>query len=246
MDDLRQAEQRLKNQMLAEEIARRRGSDQSSPATTVVVNHNRASDIECPTGFSIINKDLLIATVDERANFEMDIYATRSRGFRTFQDNRDRVNAIGIIAIDSNFSPVISVAYSVDEIKTAKRGTSDKLTMELATNGSTSPADTIGLAARILASHLEPLIAINDRLQEIQVMKDKELEEKSSALAIPIEDLGLAQRSYNALKRANIQTIQELTSKTKDEVNVIRNLGRKSVKELTAKLTERGLRFREA
>jgi DNA-directed RNA polymerase subunit alpha len=210
------------------------------------VGEVKAGDIECPAGITIINKELHIATVTTKnSKFAMDIYTTRGRGFKSFQENKDKINTVGVISIDSNFTPVIKVSYKVEEIITAKRGTNDKLEFEVSTNGSITPSDLISLAAKILSSHLEPLIAINDRIKEIEVMKEREIEEKASILAIPIEDLGISMRSYNGLKRAGIQTVEEITNMTRDQVAKVRNLGKKSVREISSKLTERGLKFKE-
>jgi DNA-directed RNA polymerase subunit alpha len=205
----------------------------------------KASDIECPAGFHIVNKDLTIVTLDDKNSFDLEIYATVGRGFKSYIENSEFVSAIGLIAIDSNFSPILKVSYNVNEIKTTKKGISDKLIIEVATNGSISPSDTIALAAKILHAHLEDLTVLSERISEMQVMKEKEKEERISALSVPIEDLNITMRSYNGLKRAGIQTIQELTNKTRDEINKIRNLGKKSIKEINIKLAERGLKFRD-
>jgi DNA-directed RNA polymerase subunit alpha len=191
-----------------------------------------AAMVDCPSGIRVLNPDLILFNTNDKTKVDMDIFVTRGRGFRNFYENREKVNSIGIIAIDSNFSPVERVAYSVEEIKTAKRGTSDKLTLEIATNGSVDPASAVALAARILTGHLEPILDLKESLRMDEVLKAKEEEERVTTLAIPIEELELTMRSYNGLKRANIQTVQELTERTRDDIIKIKNLGKKSSKEI--------------
>jgi DNA-directed RNA polymerase subunit alpha len=205
-----------------------------------------ASDIELPTGFEIVNKDLYIATTTgANAKLDMDIYATRGRGFKSFSQNRESVNTLSIIATDSNFCPIARVQYSVDEHKISKTITGDILTMEVATNGAISPENAMAIAGKILAEHLTPIININEAVSKMEVLKEQTEKQKTTTLSIPIEDLNLSVRSYNCLKRSGIQTIQELTSMTRLEVEKIKNLGKKSLREIQKQLTEYGLSFKE-
>ncbi|MDR3257786.1 MAG: DNA-directed RNA polymerase subunit alpha [Mycoplasmataceae bacterium] len=205
-----------------------------------------ASDIELPPGFSVINKDLYIATITNASTkFELEIFATRGRGFKTFAQNRELVNSINIIATDSNFSPIVRVGYTVDEQKISKIITGDVLTIDVATNGAISPQDAVAMAAKILSEHLKPFVDINTAIESMQVIKEHEEEKKQEGLSIPIEDLNLSVRSYNCLKRRGIQTINELTAMTRSEVEKIKNLGKKSLREIQKQLIEYGLTFKE-
>lgn len=205
-----------------------------------------ASDIELPSGFNIVNKDLYIATVTNASTkLEVEIYAIRGRGFRTFAQNREMVNSINIIATDSNFSPIVRVGYTVEEQKVSKTVTGDILTLEVATNGAISPQDSVAMAAKILSEHLKPLIDVNAAIETMQIIKEHEEEKKQEGLSIPIEELTLSVRSYNCLKRHGIQTINQLTTMTKGEVEKIKNLGKKSLREIQKQLVEYGLTFKE-
>lgn len=205
-----------------------------------------AADIECPAGIEVVNKNLYICTLtDEKSSIDLEIYATRGRGFRTFSENRELINTLSVIATDSNFSPIIQVGYHVDDFKISKTLTGDALTMEVTTNGSIEATDAVALAAKILVEHFNPLISLNDKVKEIQVINEREEQEKANKLSIAIEDLNLSVRSYNCLKRYGIQTIQELTNMTKSQVEKINNLGKKSLREIQKQLTDYGLTFKE-
>lgn len=203
-----------------------------------------AEQIECPVGFEVINKNLHICTLTSDKKFSMEIYATRGRGFKTFHENRDLINTLSVIPTDSNFSPIVKVSYAVEEVKLSKESTNDRLILEVATDGTISAGDAIALAAKILVEHLNPLIDINQSLYELQVIREKNEEIRSQTLSIPIENLDLTVRSYNCLKRHGIQTIQELTEKPKSEIEKIRNLGKKSLREINKKLLEYGLKLK--
>lgn len=203
-----------------------------------------ADKIECPAGFEIINKNLHICTITGDKKLSMEIYATRGRGFKTFHENRDLINTLSILPIDSSFSPIVKVAYSVEEVKLSKQSTTDRLIFEVATNGSITAGDAIAIAAKILVEHLNPLIDINQSLHNLEVIREKNEEIRNQTLSIPIEDLDLTVRSYNCLKRYGIQTVQELTDKPKNEIEKIRNLGKKSLREINKKLLEYGLKLK--
>ncbi len=205
-----------------------------------------AADIEAPTGMEIINKNLYICTItDDKSSFDMEIYATRGRGFKTFTENRELINTLSVIATDSNFSPIIQVGYHVDDYKITKTLTGDSLTMEVTTNGSIDATDAVALAAKILAEHFNPLIELNEKVKEMQVINQQLEQQKANTLSIAIEDLNLSVRSYNCLKRYGIQTIQELTNMTKSQVEKINNLGKKSLREIQKQLTDYGLTFKD-
>lgn len=204
-----------------------------------------AADIETPVGFTIVNKDMYIATVDKGSKFKMDLYAKTGRGFVTFSENKELINAINVISVDSNFSPVIRVGYSVSDMKTTKKDTNDVLTLEIITNGSISAVDALAMSAKILLEHYKPLVQLSETMDEMAIMNDEVLASKKATLAIPIDELELSVRSYNCLKRAGIQTITQLTDKTKSEIEKIRNLGKKSFKEIVKKIQDRNMKFKD-
>ncbi len=205
-----------------------------------------AADIEVPVGMEVVNKNLYICTItDDKASLDMEIYATRGRGFKTFAENRELVNTLSVIATDSNFSPIIQVGYHVDDYKITKTLTGDSLVMEVTTNGSIDASDAVALASKILVEHFSPIIDLNEKVKEVQVMNEKIAAERANSLSIPIEDLNLSVRSYNSLKKHGIQTTQELTNLTKAQVEKFNNLGKKSLREIQEKLNERKLSFKE-
>lgn len=204
-----------------------------------------AKDIICPSEFKILNPDLYICSVAEGTKFSMDLYATVGRGFKSFQENKELINSIGIIAVDSNFSPIIRTSYSIEEIKTSKSDTNDALTLEVVTNGSISPSDAVALASKILIDHYSPLVEINKKISEFNTMRDDSEQTSNNFLSIPIEELDLSVRSFNCLKRAGIQTIHQITNMTRLEIEKIRNLGKKSLKEIVKKIEDRNLTFKD-
>lgn len=205
-----------------------------------------AADIECPAGFSIVNNDLHIATLTDDVEFNMEIYAKWDRGYKTAEENKEFVNSISIIPTDSNFTPVLAFNFVVNKVKTSKLISSDSLELEIATNGAISANDALVIAAKILTSHLEPIININETLSsKLEVLGDDTLENTKKSLFIPIEDLDLTVRAYNALRLSGILTTQEIIDKTKAEIAKIKNLGRKSVNEIIQKIHDRGLKLRD-
>ena len=188
---------------------------------------------------------MYIATVEKGAKFKMDLYAKTGRGFVTFSENKELINAINVISVDSNFSPVVRVGYSVSDIKTTKKDTNDVLTLEIITNGSISAVDALAMSAKILIEHYKPLVLLSEAMDEFAVMNDEYQSGKKATLAIPIDELELSVRSYNCLKRAGIQTITQLTDKTKSEIEKIRNLGKKSFKEIIKKIQDRNMKFKD-
>lgn len=205
-----------------------------------------AADIEVPPGFEIINKDLYICELTA-ANSKLDlkIYATRGYGFTTFNVNHEKVNTLSIIATDSNFSPIISANYFVNETKISKYEVGDELTIEVSTNGSISPSESVAYAAKVLSEHLQPIINIDEKINEIKLMAEEKQIKEARSSSTSIEDMNLSVRSFNCLKRAGIQTVQQLIDKPRSEVEKIKNLGRKSLREIQKKLLEYGLTFKE-
>ena len=206
-----------------------------------------AGDIEVPVGFEVVNKDLYICTkTNSSKKFEMEIYARNGRGFKTFKENQENINTLGIIATDSNFCPVLQVGYHVEEKKISKNQMGDMLSMDIVTNGAISPTDALAYASRILVEHFEILVGVNEKIAQIKMMAEQEEEKKQHQLTVSIDDLGLSVRSYNCLKRNGIRTLQELSNMTRGDVEKIKNLGKTSLREISKKLTEYGLSFKKA
>jgi DNA-directed RNA polymerase subunit alpha len=206
----------------------------------------RASEIELPAGFDILNKDLYICTItDSSAKLEIEIYANRGRGFKSFSQNKELINTISIIATDSNFSPIVRVGYAIEEQKLSKSTTGDILVLDVATTGAISPQNALAYASKILVEHFTPLVNINEAINQIKIMNEQVEQQKATTLATPIEDLNLSVRSYNCLKRRGIQTIQELSSMSKSEIEKIKNLGKKSLREIVKQLQAYGVAFKE-
>ena len=161
----------------------------------------RASDIETPVGFEIINKDMYIATVDSGAKLKMELFVKTGRGFVTFSENKELINAINVIAVDSNFSPVIKVGYKVSDIKTTKNEINDVLELEVATNGSISAAEAVAMSAKILEEHYKPIVTeLFENYNDLKVINEEAtIPTSKSSLAISIDELELSVRSYNCL-----------------------------------------------
>ncbi|XQP55709.1 MAG: DNA-directed RNA polymerase subunit alpha [Mycoplasmoidaceae bacterium] len=207
----------------------------------------KAEDIELPVGFEVVNPDLYIATKTKASSkFEMEIFATNGRGFRSFKENQESINTLSIIATDSNFCPVLQVGYHVDERKISKNHMGDYLTLDVVTNGAVSPTDAVAYASKILVEHFEQLAQINERIAQLQMMKENEEAQEQAVTSVSIDDLELSVRSYNCLKRSGIRTIQELSNMTRAEVEKIKNLGKTSLREIRKKLTDYGLSFKKS
>ncbi|MGL4947943.1 MAG: DNA-directed RNA polymerase subunit alpha [Mycoplasma sp.] len=202
------------------------------------------SDIEVPAGFKIINKDLHIATLTKDIEFKVEIFAKNGRGFKTFKENKEGLS-LSIIPTDSDFCPVTKFAYSVEEVKASKTNVNDELTIEVSTNGSITSSYAIALASKILVEHFNILSSLEEYVQDIQIMKEKEADAKKANLSISIEELSLSVRAYNALKQIQINTTQELIEKTRREIEGIRNLGKKSVHEIIKSIHDRGLKLKD-
>ncbi|MGL5630318.1 MAG: DNA-directed RNA polymerase subunit alpha [Mycoplasmoidaceae bacterium] len=202
------------------------------------------NDIQCPPEFEIINKDLYICKLTEGAKIIIDIYASTGRGFVSFSENKEIINTRGIIATDSSFSPVLRVSYHVEEIKVTKTNTYDALYIDVVTNGSIKPSEAITIGSKILIDHYQPILSAYDNIKNINIMKDGMENFQQYVLSIPIEELDLSVRSFNCLKRAGIQNIVQITDLTRSELEKIRNLGKKSLKEIIQKIESRDLKFK--
>jgi DNA-directed RNA polymerase subunit alpha len=206
----------------------------------------KAGDIITDADIEILNPDLKIATLDKDGRLFMEMTVERGRGYVSADKNKKPEHVIGIIPIDSIFAPIYKVNYTVEDTRVGMVTDYDKLTLEVWSNGSISPEEATSLAAKILSEHLRLFMGLTDKLNNVEIMVEKEEEAKDKILEMTIEELDLSVRSYNCLKRAGINTVEELTQKTEEDMIKVRNLGRKSLEEVEFKLKELGLGFRKA
>lgn len=199
-----------------------------------------AGDIKTPYDVEILNKDLHIATLTKGAKLNMEIYVDKGRGYKSAEENKSESMPIGVIPVDSIFTPVHKCSYNVVPTRVKDRTDFEKLTLEIETDGSIDVAEGVKLAAKILIEHLSPFNTLSQNAEDVIIMIDKEENKKEKVLEMTIEELDLSVRSYNCLKRASINTVEELTSKTEDEMMKVRNLGKKSLEEVVKKLEELG------
>ncbi len=205
-----------------------------------------AADITRDAEVEILNPDLHIATMDEGARLEMEMTVERGRGYVSADQQAYKTEEIvGLIPVDSIFTPVNRVNYTVDNARVGKRTDYDKLTLEVWTNGSINPEEAISLSAQIIIEYLKLFTEIDDTYAEVEILVEKEEEKKDKVLEISIEELELSVRASNGLKRANINTVGDLIEKTREEMSKIRNLGQKSLEEIENKLKELDLTFKK-
>lgn len=202
-----------------------------------------AADIKGDSTVEILNPDLHIATLSEGAHLRMEMTVERGRGYNTAEKNKKANQAVGVLPIDSIFTPVKKVNYTVESTRVGQMIDFDKLTIELWTDGSLKPYEALSLAAKVMTGHLELFIDLSDTGKNTQIMVEKEESKKEKVLEMPIEELELSVRSYNCLKRAGILTVQDLTDKTEASMMKVRNLGKKSLDEVMNKLSLLGLSF---
>ncbi|MCJ2167124.1 DNA-directed RNA polymerase subunit alpha, partial [Leuconostoc citreum] len=206
-----------------------------------------AADLQAGADVEVLNPDLHIATVAAGKSLHMTVTAVKGRGYSSADENkqlRDEM-PIGVLAVDSIYTPIERVNYHVENTRVGSRDDYDKLTFDIWTNGSIKPSDALSLGSKILAEHLNLFMDISPVAAEANVMVEAEPVAASASDSAPIEDLDLSVRSYNCLKRAGINTIVELTDRTEADMMKVRNLGRKSLDEIQEKLTEMGLGFRK-
>jgi DNA-directed RNA polymerase subunit alpha len=175
----------------------------------------------------------------------MRLTAKRGRGYSPAVSNKREDQPIGVIPVDSIFTPVSRVSYQVEKTRVGQVANYDKLMLDVWTDGSTGPKEAIALASKILTEHLNIFVGLTDEAQNAEIMVEKEEDQKEKVLEMTIEELDLSVRSYNCLKRAGINTVQELAHKTEEDMMKVRNLGRKSLEEVKAKLEELGLGLRK-
>ena len=206
-----------------------------------------AGNIDADPDVEIINKDQVIATISKGGKLEMDLIVSNGRGYVPSIDNKKYVegNKIGFIPIDALYSPVERVSYEIESARVGQDASYDKLIMNVQTNGSIKPEEAMALSAKILIEHLNIITDLNEIADITGIMNAKQEDSKLKKLETPIDELDFSVRAYNCLKRANINTLGDLTEKTELEMMKIRNLGKKSLKEVIDKIKEMGLRFRD-
>lgn len=204
-----------------------------------------AGDLTHDSDVEILNPDLHIATLAKGGRLYMKVTAKRGRGYVLAEGNKKEDQAIGVIPVDSIFTPVSRVNYQVENTRVGQITNYDKLTLDVWTNGSIRPEEAVSLGAKILTEHLNIFVSLTDQAQNAEIMVEKEEDQKEKVLEMTIEELDLSVRSYNCLKRAGINTVQELTQKTEEDMMKVRNLGRKSLEEVQEKLGELGLSLRK-
>ncbi len=208
-----------------------------------------AGDIDCPTNVEILNKDLVICNLEKGGVLEMELKARNGRGYISADANKalyqGSSQGIGTIYTDSIYTPIERVSYNVEPTRVGQDASFDSLELEVWTNGSITPQKSLALASKILIEHLDVLTNVDEAVKDMDsLLKDANGETVNKGMAMMIEDLDLSVRSYNCLKRAGIQTVEELTQKTEEEMMRVRNLGKKSLKEVKDKILEHGLSFK--
>ena len=203
----------------------------------------KAGDIITDGTVEILNPDLHIATVSEGGSLVMELVANMGRGYNTAEKNKKDDQPLGLLPIDSIYTPVKKVNYAVENTRVGQMVDYDKLTIEVWTDGSLKPYEALSLAAKVMTGHLELFIDLSEATKNTKVMVEKEESKKEKVLEMSIEDLELSVRSFNCLKRAKIATVEDLANKTEADMMKVRNLGKKSLDEVTNKLHALGLDF---
>lgn len=205
-----------------------------------------AADIICDSDMEIFNPDLHIATLEENATLVMEINFARGRGYVPAEQNKNESTPISVIPVDSIYTPVTKVNFTVENTRVGQVTDYDRLVLEIWTDGSITPEEGVSIGAKIMQEHLNLFIQLTDTTDAMEIMVEKEEDQKEKALEMTIEELELSVRSFNCLKRAAINTVEELTQKTEDDMMKVRNLGKKSLDEVKAKLDELGLSLKPA
>ena len=229
-------------------LAIRNNSDTNEPKTAYIEYEGegvvKASDIQADQDIEILNPDLTIATLcGKSAKLYMELTITKGRGYVSADKNKSEDLPIGVIAVDSIYTPVERVNITVENTRVGQITDFDKLTLDVYTNGTLVPDEAVSLAAKVLSEHLSLFIDLTENAKTAEVIVEKEEDEKEKVLEMSIDELELSVRSYNCLKRAGINTVEELTNKTSEDMMKVRNLGRKSLEEVLAKLKELGLQL---
>lgn len=200
-----------------------------------------AADIICDADVQILNPELKIATLDREGKLQVEMLIEKGRGYRSADKNKKEGDAIGVIPIDSLFGPVLKSNYFIEDTRVGHSMDYDSLTLEVWTDGSIAPDEAISSSAKILNDHLQLFIDLTEKISDEVTMVEKEEEKKDKILEMTIEELDLSVRSYNCLKRASINTVEELIQKTEEDMMKVRNLGKKSLEEVVAKLNDLNL-----
>ena len=228
-------------------LAIKNNSDSNEPKTAYIEYSGEgvvtARDIHADSEIEIMNPDQVIATLNGGADSRlyMELTITKGRGYISADRNKKEDTPIGVIAVDSIYTPVERVNLTVENTRVGQMTDYDKLTLDVFTNGTLAPDEAISLAAKVLSEHLNLFIDLSENAKMVDVMVEKTDDEKEKVLEMNIDELELSVRSYNCLKRAGINTVEELTNKTSEDMMKVRNLGRKSLEEVLAKLKELGL-----
>ena len=203
-----------------------------------------AADIIGDSDMEIFNPDLHIATLEENATLVMEINLARGRGYVPAEQNKTESTPISVIPVDSIYTPVRKVNFTVENTRVGQVTDYDRLVLEIWTDGSITPEEGVSIGAKIMQEHLNLFIQLTDATDGLEIMVEKEEDQKEKALEMTIEELELSVRSFNCLKRAAINTVEELTQKSEEDMMKVRNLGKKSLDEVKAKLEELGLSLR--
>jgi len=205
-----------------------------------------AGDIKTDGDVEIINKDLHIATLDDDGKLYMEIAVNGGRGYVSQRKNKSEDMPIGTIPVDSIYTPIKRVNFAVENTRVGQITDYDKLSLEVWTNGTILPDEAVSLSAKILIEHFKLFMTLTDHANNVEIMVEKEEDKKEKVLEMTIEELDLSVRSYNCLKRAGINTVQELTERTMDDMIKVRNLGKKSLEEVEQKLDALGLSLKQS
>ena len=229
-------------------LAIRNSSETNEPKTAYIEYEGegvvRAADIQVDQDIEILNPELVIATLSGKdTKLYMELTITKGRGYVSSEKNKTEDLPIGVIAVDSIYTPVERVNVTIENTRVGQITDFDKLTLDVHTNGTLVPDEAVSLAAKVLSEHLNLFIDLSENAKTAEVMVEKEDDEKEKVLEMSIDELELSVRSYNCLKRAGINTVEELTNKTSEDMLKVRNLGRKSLEEVLAKLKELGLQL---
>ena len=235
--------------MNVKSLAIKNNSDTNEPKTAYIEFEGEgvitAADIQTDADIEILNPEQVIATLSGGADskFYMELTITNGRGYVSADKNKSDDLPIGVIAVDSIYTPVERVNMAVENTRVGQMTDYDKLTLEIYTNGTLDPDEAVSLAAKVLSEHLNLFIDLSENAKTAEVIVEKENNEKEKVLEMNIDELELSVRSYNCLKRAGINTVEELCSRTSEDMMKVRNLGRKSLEEVLAKLKELGLQL---
>ncbi|MEW5952232.1 MAG: DNA-directed RNA polymerase subunit alpha [Bacillota bacterium] len=204
-----------------------------------------AGNIITDADVEVLNDDLHVATLADNGRLYMEITVAKGRGYVPAERNKKGDHIIGVIPIDSVFTPVQKVNYAVENTRVGQRTDYDRLVMEVWTDGSIRPDEAVSLSAKIMGEHLRLFIGLTETVNDVEIMVEKEEDQKDKILEMPIEELDLSVRSYNCLKRAGINLVEELIQKNDEDMMKVRNLGKKSLEEVVSKLNELGLSLRK-